>query len=277
MKVNYLFLSLFILLQSCQSIKIKENKEPSTRVQKLIGNIKEIRVSTISNPSPTNTSSKNEGITTIFYDRTGRIIKHDDKYNDKFTDYTIFEYDHSLVTKSTTISNSGSRELMITHKYDKKHNEIEYIAYWDKLLDLKRVMKYDTKGNVIEKQYFDASSKLHRLEKFDIDYKKQKVTVYEFDKEGKASNYYFTFEFDKHGNRTKSELINVAKKYHSCTIDEYDKKGNFLKSYSCNPDDNGKSFLVYNYIFDSVGNIIKQEEIINNVLSKTTIIDIIYW
>jgi hypothetical protein len=159
---------------------------PSNSVQKLIGNIKEIWVSTISNPSTTKTGSYNEGAIITFYDRIGRVIKHDDKYNEKYTDSTVVEYDHKLITKSITASNSGSRELMITYKYDKKHNEIEYIAYWDKLLDLKRILKYDSKGNVIEKEYFDRTGKLHRLEKFDINYKKRKVNVYTFDKEGKS-------------------------------------------------------------------------------------------
>jgi hypothetical protein len=47
----------------------------------------------------------------------------------------------------------------------------------------------------------------------------------------KASDYDSTFEFDKYGNRIKSELINIAKKYNSCTEYKYDKKGNLLTRY----------------------------------------------
>ena len=54
-------------------------------------------------------------------------------------------------------------------------------------------------------------------------------------------------------------------------------KGNILKYYSCSHDDKNDSSLVYNYTFDSSGNIVKREEIINNVLVKTTVTDLIYW
>jgi hypothetical protein len=277
MKVNYLFLSLFIFVQSCQSIKIKENKEPSTRVQKRVGAIKEIRLTTISNPPSSTDRSYKDGSLTKFWYKKGRIIKQEDQHKDQYTDCTIFEYDGKLFTKSITTSSAVGREFIVERKYDTKHNEIEYISYWNNLLDAKWTMKYDSKGNVIEKEYFDRSGKLFRLEKFDIDYKKRKVTVYEINKEGKVSDHISTFEFDKRGNRTKSEFIDTAKKYKSCTNYEYDKKGNILGYNSCNPDDKKHGSFVYNYIFDSVGNIIKREEIINNVLVKTTTTDIVYW
>lgn len=277
MKVKLLFLFLLILLQSCQSVKIKENKEPLYRVQEKFGTIKEIRVSKISHQSATNAGLLSEGSLTKFWYTNGKMIKQEDHNNDKSIDYTIFEYDGKLVTRSTTTSTAANREFIVERKYDKKHNEIEHIAFWNKMLDAKWIMKYDSKGNVIEKEYFDRSGKLDRLEKFDIDYRKQKVTVQEFDKEGKASDYYSTFEFDNLGNRTKHELIYTTKKYSSCTKFEYDKKGNLLRYYSCNPNDKNHNTVVYNYTFDSVGNIIKREEIINNILVKTTITDIIYW
>ena len=72
-------------------------------------------------------------------------------------------------------------------------------------------------------------------------------------------------------------MFNAAKKFNGCTKFKYDKKGNFLKSYSCSPDDKNDSSLVYNYTFDSRGNIVKREEIINDVVVKTTITDLIYW
>ena len=277
MKVNHLFLFVFILVQSCQSIKIKENKEPSYRVQERVGNIKEIRVNTISNSSATNAGSYNEGAVTKFWYAKGKIIKQEDHNKDKSIDYTIFEYDGKLFTKSTTTSTAGNREFIVERKYDKKHNEIEFISHWNKLLDYKWMMKYDSKGNAIEKKYFDKTGKLNNFEKIDIDYKKRIVTVQEFDKDGKASDYYSTFEFDKFGNRTKQEVFNAAKKFNGCTKFEYDKKGNILRYYSCTPDDKNHSSLVYNYTFDSRGNIVKLEEIINNVLVKTTITNLIYW
>ena len=277
MKIKLLCFSIFILVASCQSIKIKENQEPSYRVQERVGTIKEIRVSKISNQTSNNAGSYSEGSLTKFWYTRGKISKQEDHHKDKSIDYTVFEYDGKLVTKSISTSTAVNRELIVERKYDKKHNEIEHIAFWNKMLDAKWMMKYDSKGNVIEKEYFDRSGKLDRLEKFEINYKKRKGTVYSFDKEGKASDYNSTFEFDKHGNRTKSELINAAKKYKSCANYEYDKKGNLLRYYSCNPDDTKHDTFVYKYTFDSVGNIIKREEIINDVLVKTTITDIVYW
>jgi hypothetical protein len=277
MKVNYLFLSLFILVQSCQSIKIKESKEPSTRVQKRVGAIKEIRYSTIKNPSSKDAKLYSSGSVTRFWYVKGKIVKQEDSSKDNYTDCTVFEYDGEFFTKSITTSTAEGREFIVENKYDKKHNVIEYISFYNKILDAKFVMKYDNKGNVIEKEYFDRTGKLRSLEKLVIDYKKRKVTVYEFDKEGKQKEYFSTFEFDKHGNRTKSEFIDNAKKIYDCTNYEYDKKGNLLTYYSCNPDDKKHDSFVYNYTFDSVGNIIKREEIINNVLIKTTITDIVYW
>lgn len=273
--MKYFYFFVFIFLVSCHSIKIEENRMDNIKIQKLVGKIREIRVKISNNSSKENVFT-DQGTTFTYWDKRGKIIKQVDQYNEKYIDSTLFLYEGNLLTKSITTSNTKSPELLLEYKYDKKGNEIEYISYFNKKIDSKIVKKYDSKGNVISKEYIGSKGELKQKELFEIDYIKKWVTVRLFDAESKLKSTYSKFRFDKNGRRIQTEVIFPKKEQNICTINEYDKKGNLLKSFSCNNDKNEK-VTTYKYAFDAFGNVIKQEKFINSDLISTTSIYILYW
>lgn len=270
----YLFIILS-LITSCTPVKIKKIPMPDGDIQDLIGHIKEIKVKNIKGTSVKNSDTIPFDVISN-WNRKGQKIAQKDHYGKYYFDETLFFYQNGLLIKSITKSNTNSPELMIEHKYDKKGNEIEYLAYFDKKLDNRKITHYDKRGNRIVVEHFDGNSQLKLTEKTTIDYKNKSLITYSYNKQGELNDLYLKCVFDKNGNRIKSELETKKAKYHSVTINEYDKRSNLLKTYSL-PKTTKNIVVEYKYYFDKIGNIIKQEKFENNVLVNTVLIDIVYW
>lgn len=271
-------ISLFIvlsLLASCAPIKIKKIPMPDGDIQDIKGHVKEIKAKNIKGSSVIDPETIPFGLISN-WNREGRKIAQKDLYAKDYFDETLFFYQNGLVIKSITKSNTNSPELMMEHKYDKKSNEIEYLAYFDKKLNNKRVTQYDKRGNRIVVEHFDGNGELKFTEKTTIDYKNKSLITYSYNKQGELKDGYLKCIFDKNGNRIKSELEFKKAKYYSVTINEYDKRNNLLKTYSL-PKSPKNTLVEYKYSFDKIGNIIKQEKFENSVLVNTVLIDIVYW
>ncbi|WP_143071045.1 hypothetical protein [Flavobacterium xueshanense] len=263
------------LLASCAPIKIKKIPMPDGDIQDIKGHVKEIKVKNIKGSSVIDPETIPFELISN-WNREGRKIAQKDLYAKDYFDETLFFYQNGLVIKSITKSNTNSPELMMEHKYDKKSNEIEYLAYFDKKLNNKRVTQYDKRGNRIVVEHFDGNGELKFTEKTTIDYKNKSLITYSYNKQGELKDGYLKCIFDKNGNRIKSELEFKKAKYYSVTINEYDKRNNLLKTFSL-PKTPKNIVVEYKYSFDKIGNIIKQEKFENNVLVNTVLIDIVYW
>lgn len=248
---------------------------PDGDIQNLRGHVKEIKVKNIKGSSSNDIEAIPFGLISN-WDRDGKKITQKDLYSKDYFDETLFFYENGLLIKSITKSNTNSPELMIEHKYDKKGNEIEYLAYFDKKLNNKRVTQYDKRGNRIVVEHYDGIDQLNFIEKTAIDYKNKSLITYSYNKQGELNDLYLKCVFDKKGNRIKSELEEKKAKYHSFTINEYDKRNNLLKTYSL-PKSPKNIVIEYKYNFDKIGNIIKQEKFENNILVNTVSIEIVYW
>lgn len=270
----YLFIVLS-LITSCTPVKIKKIPMPDGDIQDLRGHVKEIKVKNIKASSLKDIEAIPFGLISN-WDRNGKKISQKDLYSKDYFDETLFFYENGLLIKSITKSNTNSPELMIEHKYDKKGNEIEYLAYFGKKLDNKIVTQYDKRGNRIVVEHYDGIDQLNFIEKTAIDYKNKSLITYSYNKQGELNDFYLKCVFDKNGNRIKLELETKKAKYHSVTINEYDKRSNLLKTYSL-PSTEKSNVVEYKYYFDKIGNIIKQEKFENNVLVNTVLIDIVYW
>ena len=271
-------ISLFIvlsLLASCAPIKIKKIPMPDSDIQDIRGHVKELKVKNIKGSSVIDPETVPFELISN-WSREGHKIAQKDLYTKDQFDETLFFYQNGREIKSITKSITNSPELLIEHKYDKKGNEIEYLAYFDKKLANKIVTQYDKRGNRIVVEHFDRNGQHEFTEKTTIDYKNKSLITYSYNKQGELKDGYLKCIFDKNGNRIKSELENKKSKYHSVTINEYDKRSNLLKTYSL-PKSPKNTVVEYKFSFDKIGNIIKQEKFENNVLVNTVLIDIVYW
>lgn len=259
------------LLASCAPIKIKKIPMPDSDIQDIRGHVKELKVKNIKGSSVIDPKTIPFELISN-WNREGHKIAQKDFYTKDQFDETLFFYQNGRVIKSIT----NSPELLIEHKYNKKGNEIEYLAYFDKKLANKRVTQYDKRGNRIVVEHFDGNGQLEFTEKTAIDYKNKSLITHSFDKEGILKDASLKCIFDRNGNRIKLELEYKKSKYHSVTINEYDKRSNLLKTYSL-PKSPKNTVVEYKYSFDKIGNIIKQEKFENNVLVNTVLIDIVYW
>ena len=271
---GYVLILMLLTFSSCKSIIIKENKMSDDAVQNIVGKVKIMEISTINESKTQKNNGINSDLLINYFNKKGKILRQEYRHDAKYSDTTLFSYHKNMLIKATTTSNSISPVLTIEHKYDKKNNEIEFIAYTDKTLDYKILKKYDSKGNIIKKQHLGKNDKLEFTEIYLIDYKKKSVIVNSFDSEGKQSSYYSQFEYDSQGNRIKYEIINNKPDHYYCTVNQYDQDSNLLKSHSCK---SKRNELEYKYTFDAIGNIIKRAEYHDNILMRTKIIAITYW
>jgi hypothetical protein len=141
--------------------------------------------------------------------------------------------------------------MKTTMKYDEKGNSVERVRYTTKgEISSKTAYKYDEKGNKTESVWYDGGGGIRDKLTFKYDKKGNMVEVVSYDEStivGKT-----IFKYDGKGNRlqlTKSGEI-VGK-----TAYKYDKKGNKVGSgflYS-----NGKYQSVLTYKYDEKGNMVE--------------------
>lgn len=274
--MRYLGVLTLLFFASCHSVAIKENNMFGNRVQELRGRIKQITVKTVSNSTKQNGSTIDDGTVVTYWDRKGNKIKQEDGYDTKYPDKTIFQYDGKLLTKSITTSNTNSPVMTNERRYDKKKREIENIWYFDNKLESKIIKKYDSKGNVISKQFIERDGKLRGTEIYEIDYKNKWVTVSNIDGEGKKKESFGRFQYDNKGYRIIDEYTFSKKAGVDCMKNEYDKRGNLLKFSDCDPNKK-RITTTYQYAFDKVGNVVKQEKYYDGILVSTIFMEIVYW
>ena len=269
---SYVLILMLLTFSSCNSIIIKENRMSDDAVQNIIGKVKIMKIKTINESKTQKNNGINSNLLINYFNKERKIIRQEYRHDSKYSDTTLFYYHKNILIKSTTTSNSISPVLTVEHKYDKKNNEIAYVAYIDTILDSKILKKYDSRGNIISKKYFGRNDKLRFSELFNIDYKNKYVIVDSYDANGKKNSYYSAFQFDKQGNRVLNEVFYLKLENNICTKNEYDIRGNLLKTYSCK---NGET-TEYKYTFDKVGNIIRRDKYRNTMYIGSTVMEIIY-
>lgn len=273
--MKLLYLIPIFLLFSCTSIKIKEMGMDS--IQDLIGEIKQINVSTYRYPINSRDTIVDIDKSIVFFDSRNKIIKQIDQYP-KYSELSKFNYTNGLL--ESTVSKNEKNTSKVEFKYDKKKNVIEFRQSINDTLVFLKTINYDKKNNPIEKNYYRRNFKsAYQVEKFENDYKNRIVTVFDFDENNKPKNYCFKKYFDKKGYIIKTESVNTDTKkgYSYSTKNEYDKLGNLVRRTYLDKDGKNDEITLYKNTYDDKGNIIIREKYYNENLIEKTICQITYW
>jgi hypothetical protein len=273
--MKLLYLIPIFLLFSCTSIKIRETGMDS--IQDLIGEIKQINVTTYRYPINSKDTIVDIGKSIVFFDSRNKIIKQIDQYP-KYSQVSTFNYTNGLL--ESTVSKNEKNTSKVEFKYDKRKNVIEFRQFInDKLVFLKTTL-YDKRNNPIEKNYYHPNLKSsNQIAKFENDYKNRTVKILSFDDNNKSKETYLKEYFDKKGFIIKTELVflDSRKSYSGSTKNEYDKLGNLVKKTSSDMDGKNVESTTYKNTYDDKGNIIIREKYYDEKLFEKTICQITYW
>ncbi len=141
-------------------------------------------------------------------------------------------------------------------------------------------IKYDTNGYIVETDIYNSKSELENI--FTYDYKNNlRIKTTRMTAEEKPDKYY-TYQYNKYGNKTRSDRYNMSKVMDKYYLYEYDDSGNLSReiwydktgkeeySIKYEYDDNGRKITAesynqdddlvykYEYKYDSKGNIIEE-------------------
>jgi hypothetical protein len=143
-------------------------------------------------------------------------------------------------------------------KYDEKGNKIEKNSYnSDGSLSSRYTYKYDEKGNKIEKNSYNSDGSLSSKDTHKYDEKGNKIedNTYNF---GGSLRFKGTHKYDEKGNKIEDNYYNSDGSLRSRYTYKYDEKGNKIEGNEYYSDGSLRSRYTYKY--DEKGNKIEENE-----------------
>lgn len=271
------FLLIIFISSSCSSIKIKDRDIDTNAMQKLVGNVKAIKLTTYKYNYKKNDTTVTKSFSEFFYNKKNQVIKQVDN-NGKYENVTESFYKKNLLIKEISLHNE--KRDTILYYYDKKQNLVDYKQILNNKLYFHKKSKFDSHGNPIEETYtFPNYPHNNSTQIFNYDYKNKSYLIQGYDENNIKNERYLLRNFDNNGFITKSELIykNSNKDSSKAMYLEFDKKGNLTKKYSKNKDGSIKEPTLFINKYDKKGNIIQREKVIKNIILEKLIFEIEYW
>lgn len=163
------------------------------------------------------------------------------------------------------------------YKNDKHGYEIEMNAYFkDGSLSYKSTSKYDTKGNMVERNWNEGKETSKQICTYDTE--NNLIERNEYYNGSEISSLQTTYKYDDRGNAIEFLAVNANVHFYTRETYEYDAKGNkiVITSY----DTSGKASAISNYKYlnqDNAGNWGRQDCYLNGVIEWITEREIVYY
>ena len=272
-KIFYVSFLLFFI--SCGSLKFQENE--MDYIQELIGKIKQIEVVRYHYPLKKNDTIVQIDTSILYFGNKNKLLKQID-LNKDYNYETVYNYKNGLL--ESTLSTTGKSTTMITYKYDKNKNVLEYGQIFNDTLYFLKKSIYDKNNNPLEIIYHRPSNETsNSIDKFNYNYKEKSVIVKSIEQNNIISNNYSKMYYNKKGFMTKSEFIYTGSNNKNSFFSEleYDKRGNLLQRIGYDSYGKIKSIREYKNTYDKKGNIVIREQYYNKKLVEKTTFKITYY
>jgi len=286
MKKLILFFSVLFLAVGCSDEKLENDLSK----ENLFGKVKSVETTTFYAIDSSGTIVKN-GVSEVFpiimneYNEFGNLVKTK-KFNFKYPkryNRNIFSYNNlnKLVEEKFYFNdNQLYRNVFYTYneinnlvevnindnlpeglsnvkkilKYDDKNNLIEELYYENSIYLMKEVFKYDVENKITESRYyFEESIRYKKI----YDKKENLIEEIEYDSLTNVKAKW-SYIYDKKGNEIEARRVLKDTVFHFKIISKYDKYNNPIQKINFSNKDVADSGNIYKYEYDKKGNWIKK-------------------